>query len=70
MKKYFDIWPMDDWTVQKVCQMTGVRLKEVKIEIIEKYRTGIMTRPTDGRFYLRNLLNQALREHKLNIRVS
>lgn len=70
MKKYFDIWPMDDWAVQKVCHMTGVRLKEVKIEIIEKYRTGVMMRPTDGRFYLRNLLNQTLREQGFNIRVS
>ncbi len=55
MKKYFDIWPMDDWTVQKVCQ---------------KYRTGEMVRPSDGSFYLRNLLNQALRERGINIRVS
>lgn len=70
MKKYFDIWPMDDWTVQKVCQMTGMALKKTKMDIVEKYRAGEMMRPTDGRFYLRNLLNQALRARGINIRVS
>ena len=70
MKKYFDIWPMDDRSIQKVAQMTGFKLKETKIGIIDKYRVGLMTRPSDGHFYLRNLLNQALREQGFNIRVS
>lgn len=70
MKKYFNIWPLDDWTIQKVCQMTGIKSKEVKGEIVDKYRSGEMKRPGDGRFYLRNLLNQALRDNGFSIRVS
>jgi hypothetical protein len=70
MKKYFDIWPIDDQTIQKVCQMTGIKFKEVKGEIVDKYRNGEMKRPGDGLFYWRNLLNQALREQGINIRVS
>ena len=69
MRKYYEIWPLDDWSVEHACQLTGISLKEVGSDIIEKYKAGIMVRDSDGPFYMRNLLNQALRDQDFYIRI-
>ena len=67
---YYEIWPMDELNIRRLCLLTNLNFKKLNSEIERKYHEGIMLRPGDGLFYLRNTLNTALRELGFNIRMS